>query len=90
MRILHTITTIERGGAENQLLLLVREQIKKGHEVTVLPLKGDLELKDSFLGYGAKIEASICKLGIISQILTLFMHIYLEQRFSQRVSTQSG
>ena len=33
MRILHVITTIERGGAENQLLVLVREQIKQNLEV---------------------------------------------------------
>jgi glycosyltransferase involved in cell wall biosynthesis len=39
MRILHVITTIERGGAENHLADLVRAQVAKGHTVTVAYLK---------------------------------------------------
>ena len=40
MRILHVITTIDLGGAENQLIELCREQITQGHSVTVIFLKG--------------------------------------------------
>lgn len=53
--VLHIITTIERGGAENQLLVLVNEQIKLGYKVFVLPLKGKLELKAEFESIGAKV-----------------------------------
>lgn len=41
MRILHVITTINRGGAENHLVELVRGQVKQGLQVTVAFLKGD-------------------------------------------------
>ena len=43
-KVLHVITTIERGGAENQLLVLIREQIEAGWQVEVMPLKGSLDL----------------------------------------------
>ena len=48
MRILHVITTIERGGAENQLLVLVREQMKQNLEVEIIYLKGENELENDF------------------------------------------
>jgi hypothetical protein len=48
-KVIHLITTIERGGAENQLLILVREQIEKDLDVEVFYLKGKPELEDSFL-----------------------------------------
>ena len=40
-RILHTITAIIRGGAENHLVSLVEEQLKKGCKITVVSLKSD-------------------------------------------------
>lgn len=40
MNVVHLITTVERGGAEKQLLILCREQIRLGHQVMVLYLKG--------------------------------------------------
>ena len=55
IKVLHVITTINRGGAENQLLVLVREQIKSGMEVSVLYLKGDPELEQDFSNAGAKV-----------------------------------
>jgi glycosyltransferase involved in cell wall biosynthesis len=39
MKILHVVTTIERGGAENHLADLVRAQVAKGHTVMVAYLK---------------------------------------------------
>ena len=49
MRICHIITTIDRGGAENQLLALVKQQTMRGDEVVIFPLKGALELESEFL-----------------------------------------
>lgn len=41
MRILHVITTVNRGGAENHLIDLCRGQVSAGHQVAVAYLKGD-------------------------------------------------
>jgi glycosyltransferase involved in cell wall biosynthesis len=54
-RVFHVITTLERGGAENQLLILVRAQIMSGFDVTVIPLKGGSGLENEFISSGAKI-----------------------------------
>ena len=56
LKVTHIITTISRGGAENQLLILVRRQILNGLEVTVIPLKGELELLEEFENIGAKVD----------------------------------
>lgn len=40
-RILHVITSLERGGAENHLVELMRGQLAAGHRVAVASLKGD-------------------------------------------------
>jgi len=72
MRIIHVITTIERGGAEKQLLILVREQIKAGNHVEVFYLKGKPELRGEFETSGAYVDGtrntllSIIKLAIHS------------------------
>jgi glycosyltransferase involved in cell wall biosynthesis len=47
MKILHVITTIERGGAENQLNLLANLQSSQGHIVKVAYLKGKEDLAES-------------------------------------------
>ncbi len=39
-KVTHLITTIERGGAEKQLLTLASEQVQSGLKVVVLYLKG--------------------------------------------------
>jgi len=69
--ILHVITTIERGGAENQLLVLVREQVKLGLNVCVVPLKGRLELKEDFEKAGAIVNISLIRKTFLRQIFTL-------------------
>ncbi len=56
MRINHFITTISRGGAENQLLILCREQKESGHDVIVTPLKGQLDLLDDFERENIKVD----------------------------------
>jgi glycosyltransferase involved in cell wall biosynthesis len=53
MKILHIITTIERGGAENQLVILCDEQVKMGNEVQVFFLKGAPELFETLSNLGA-------------------------------------
>ena len=50
------ITTIERGGAENELLVLVRHQVALGNSVTIVYLKGEPELESSFRLVGANIR----------------------------------
>jgi len=56
-KILHVITTINRGGAENQLLILARAQNKLGCEVEVIFLKGEPELLVDFESSGVKVNS---------------------------------
>jgi glycosyltransferase involved in cell wall biosynthesis len=70
-RILHLITTIDKGGAENQLLLLVEQQIKFGAEVGVVALKGRNELENDFQAVGATLYLSHTGKNPILQILYL-------------------
>tara|TARA_A100001015_G_scaffold163265_1_gene181462 strand:+ start:2376 stop:3512 length:1137 start_codon:yes stop_codon:yes gene_type:complete len=52
MRILHIITSLNRGGAENHLVKLIGRQLKSGHEVKCIYLKGNgyWRKKLSYLG----------------------------------------
>ena len=68
-KVIHLITTIERGGAENQLLILVREQIEKDLDVEVFYLKGKPELEDSFLKLGARVNSLLANKNFLTQIL---------------------
>lgn len=54
-RIIHVITTLDRGGAENQLLILIDEQLKLGYEVSVAALKGNIELSAEIGILGARV-----------------------------------
>lgn len=54
MRILHTITTLDVGGAEMHLLAQVRGQVRRGHRVRVGYLKGAGSLRADFLDAGAE------------------------------------
>ena len=71
MRVLHVITTIERGGAENQLLVLVREQIKQNFEVEIVYLKGQNGLRDDFRLLGAEVKAASESGNLVRQLLAL-------------------
>lgn len=68
LKILHVITTIERGGAEKQLLTLVEKQIKSGKDVAVLNLKGLPDLKEEFESIGATVITSLSNRNIFIQI----------------------
>ena len=71
MKVHHVITTINRGGAENQLLVLVREQIKSGMEVSVLYLKGDPELEQDLSDAGAMVSHDIANQHPFIQFLKM-------------------
>lgn len=69
MRIIHLITTIARGGAETQLLTLVREQIHLGNSVSIYYLKGIPELEDEFSSVGAHVHHDLVGLTFIGQVM---------------------
>lgn len=52
MKILHLITTLGVGGAEKHLLWLGGGQVARGHDVSVLYLKGEGELRADFEAAG--------------------------------------
>jgi len=68
-KVIHLITTIERGGAENQLLILVREQIEKDLDIEVFYLIGKPELEESFLKLGARVNSLLANKNFIIQLL---------------------
>jgi glycosyltransferase involved in cell wall biosynthesis len=70
--VLHVITTIERGGAEKQLVTLVRAQIASGRKVSVVFLKGQPELKVDLLNAGIFKIYDFSKFGVLKQIFELF------------------
>ena len=65
------ITTISRGGAENQLKVLVREQIKSGYKVVVFYLKDNPELAGTLEALGAKVDHRLFGHKIFSQYIIL-------------------
>lgn len=69
MKVVHLITTIERGGAENQLLILCQEQIKIGNQLTVLYLKGRPELEETFSKIGVR-SKKVAGNSLLTQIFT--------------------
>ena len=69
--VLHLITTIKRGGAENQLLVLVREQVNAGLNVHVAYLKDDPELEQDFQEAGSTVHHELSGLKLYKQPLRL-------------------
>jgi glycosyltransferase involved in cell wall biosynthesis len=67
-KIIHLITTIEFGGAEKQLLILARNQIKQGLNVEVFYLKGKPELKTKFEDVGVKVNSLLVDKPFIFQV----------------------
>lgn len=80
MKILHVITTLEKGGAEKQLVILSRNQAAQDHEISVLPLKGNLELDKDFSSFKAQIFDDIRNRNFFIQIL-LFRKLVKQKRF---------
>jgi len=74
-KITHLITTIERGGAEKQLLILASEQVKSGLQVEVFYLKGKPELKTEFEAAGVLVNSSLVGNNFLKQILILSKYL---------------
>lgn len=77
--IFHLITTIEMGGAEKQLLILVKEQIRRGLTVVVIPLKGKPELVSDFEKVGATVDLSLINKPFLPQVF-LFVKKFNEKK----------
>lgn len=72
MHIMHVITTINRGGAENHLAALVSEQVASGLRVTVAYLKGDGYWQASLRDLGVRVEPlGLRRYGEISPMMKL-------------------
>lgn len=65
--VFHLITTINRGGAENQLLILVKEQVRQGFNVHIVFLKGEPELGSDFLKAGALVHSELAHVSPLFQ-----------------------
>jgi glycosyltransferase involved in cell wall biosynthesis len=62
------ITTIDRGGAENAVLALAKEQVRNNYEVIVLPLKGKMELASDLLAAGVTVDSTLVTKSFLKQI----------------------
>ena len=71
----HLITTIERGGAEKQLLTLASEQVQSGLKVVVLYLKGKPDLKYEFKAFGVEVNNLLVGKSFLKQIFLLSKYL---------------
>ena len=74
MKIVHIISSIDRGGAENQLIYLIKAQINQGHKVYVLFFKGNKFWKKNLEKFGAKIY--YCPYQNFYQVIKFFFEIF--------------
>ena len=74
-KVTHLITTIERGGAEKQLLTLAIEQVQSGLKVEVFFLKGKPDLKNEFEESGVKVNNLLVGKSFLRQIFLLFKQL---------------
>ena len=74
-KVTHLITTIERGGAEKQLLTLASEQVQSGLKVVVLYLKGKPDLKDEFEASGVTVNNLLVGKSFLKQIFLLSKYL---------------
>ena len=74
-KVIHLITTIERGGAEKQLLTLTNEQVQSGLKVEVIFLKGKPELKKEFEESGVEVNKLLAGKNFLNQISLLSKHL---------------
>ena len=68
MNVLHVITTLELGGAEKQLEILTFEQVRNGHKVSVVYLKGKSALASTMNAYGVRVLDDLANKSFFSQI----------------------
>ena len=74
-KVTHLITTIERGGAEKQLLTLTSEQVQSGLKVEVIFLKGKSDLKNEFEESGVKVNNLLVGKSFLKQISLLSTYL---------------
>ena len=74
-KVTHLITTIERGGAEKQLVTLTREQVQSGIKVEVIFLKGKPELKKEFEESGVEVNQLLVGESFLKQISLLSKYL---------------
>ena len=74
-KVIHLITTIERGGAEKQLLTLASEQVQSGLKVEVFFLKGKPDLKNEFEASGVKVNNLLVEKSFLKQIFLLSKYL---------------
>ena len=74
-KVTHLITTIERGGAEKQLLTLTSEQVQSGIKVEVIFLKGKPELKKEFEESGVEVNQLLVGKNFLKQISLLSKYL---------------
>jgi len=68
LKVIHLITTIDRGGAELAILELARVQVENGYDITAIPLKGSLELLNEFHSAGVEVDTSIVSFSFLKQL----------------------
>lgn len=66
-KILHIVTTIERGGAEKQLLILATKQVQAGNLVEIIFLKGKGTLTREFVNAGCTVISDCANRPILFQ-----------------------
>ncbi len=66
-KILHIVTTIERGGAEKQLLILATKQVQAGNLVEIIFLKGKGTLTKEFVNAGCTVISDCANRPILFQ-----------------------
>ena len=69
MKVFHLITTIDLGGAEQQLCILVEEQIRNDIRVEVIPLKGEAELLNKLRNLGATVNLDFLNKNPVKQLI---------------------
>jgi glycosyltransferase involved in cell wall biosynthesis len=74
-KVTHLITTIERGGAEKQLLTLTSEQVQSGLKVVVLYLKGKPDLRNEFEESGVEVNDLLIGKSFLKQIFLLSKYL---------------
>ena len=74
-KVTHLITTIERGGAEKQLLTLTSEQVQSGLKVVVLYLKGKPDLRNKFEESGVEVNNLLVGKSFLKQIFLLSKYL---------------
>jgi len=74
-KVIHLITTIERGGAEKQLLTLSSEQVQSGLKVEIFFLKGKPDLKNEFEESGVEVNNLLVGKSFLKQIFLLSKYL---------------